>query len=763
MFDSGVLAIAGGVAAAVLVGGGFMLHRGLLAARSARLLITQHRRSNALIAAAPMAWALVDTDGRIQSDGALAVRLGLDVVPETLAALAADDRLWSAETGARLVDAVTMAQRSGRSFELSLEMSDGNRFVNLSGDRSPMAMGTPGAVLIWFHDDSVAQRSLRQQTVAAEDWRAAFHAVNDLINAAPMPMWLRTADLQLAMVNRAYVEAVDADSAADIVARQIELAEVSGREGPIAQAAAARDGNTPVVIAAPATIRGERRMLRFQVLPLAGGMTAGFAVDIDDLEQARGALKRFGEAQRAMFDRLSAGVAQFAADRTLVFCNQPFRRMFAIRPEWLADRTEFDRVLDRMREAQRLPEVRDFPSWKAERREWFLADDGGIEESWHLPGAAHLRVLAQPLPDGGLLVVFEDRTEQVQLASARDTLLRVRTATFENLSEALGVFAANGRIQLWNTKFAATLAIDPETMTSHPRADMLAAKLRPLLAKPGQADLIAVLVKSATLERAQRGGTLAMADGRVLQLNAVPLPDGNALLTMMDMTDSLRAQQALEERNKALVTADRIKTDFMANMSYELRTPLTTIAGFAEMLDAGYGGALNDAGHEYTRSILTASARLGTLIDDVLDLTANQDVEPERAPMAMEPVARAAAEAVAALATERGIQVEVDIQPSAGEIRGDARRVRQAVEHLMRHSISGLPSGARVLLHLDGTTRRTRVVVADDGPGDETPSRPGSGDLALPLARQAIEAHGGTLKLVARPGEGTMLTAELPR
>src|SRR3546814_7175189 len=89
-----------------------------------------------------------------------------------------------------------------------------------------------------------------------------------------------------------------------------------------------------------------------------------------------------------------------------------------MRNEWLADKPEFDRVLERMREANRVPEVRDIPRWKAERRAWFNADEDTIEEHWHLPGGTHLRMLAQPLPDGGLLLVFEDRTEEVQLASA---------------------------------------------------------------------------------------------------------------------------------------------------------------------------------------------------------------------------------------------------------------------------------------------------------------------------------------------------------
>ena len=87
-----------------------------------------------------------------------------------------------------------------------------------------------------------------------------------------------------------------------------------------------------------------------------------------------------------------------------------------------------------------------------------------------------------------------------------------------------------------------------------------------------------------------------MTDGRHFQFAAVPLPDGNALFTMVDVTDSTRIEAALRERGTALEEADRVKTDFVANMSYELRTPLTSIGGFAELLGGGYAGELSAKG-----------------------------------------------------------------------------------------------------------------------------------------------------------------------
>ncbi|MEO5866066.1 MAG: PAS-domain containing protein, partial [Sphingomonas sp.] len=533
--------------------------------------------------------------------------------------------------------------------------------------------------------------------------------------------------------------------------------------------------------AMPATIKGERRMLRVFDVPMPTGGIAGFAVDIEDLEQARAWIKRFGDAQRVMLDRLSAGVVQFAADRSLTFCNQPFGRLFAMKSDWLADRPEFDRVLERMREANRLPEVRDFPGWKAERRDWFLAATGAIEENWHLPGGVHLRVVAQPLPDGGLLLIFEDRTEQVQLASARDTLLRVRTATFENLAEAIAVFAANGRLQLWNNKFRKVWDFDEEFLTTHPRVDALAAAASKKLVKPGRAALIADLVRAATVERQQRGGRAAFADGRHFELAGVPLPDGNGLFTMLDISDSRRIEQALRDRNEALEAADQVKTAFVANMSYELRTPLTSISGFAEMLSEGYAGKLSNDGDAYVTAILDSVERLGILVDEVLDLTQHEGRTPDidRRDVDIEAVARGAAESVAPAIKRKRIEFAVELLPSTGSVSGDQDRLRQVIEHLLRHAVSGTPEGGRVLLHTDGTAAGVRIVVSDDGAGLTADAvaqafdrfaEPGitrDGEralgLGLPLAKQFVEAHGGTIALISEPGEGTFVTVELPR
>jgi signal transduction histidine kinase len=299
----------------------------------------------------------------------------------------------------------------------------------------------------------------------------------------------------------------------------------------------------------------------------------------------------------------------------------------------------------------------------------------------------------------------------------------------------------------------------------------------PRLANPSRAPLIAELVRAATVERQQRGARIEFADGRYFEVAAVPLPDGNALFTMLDISDRRRSEAALRERNEALEAADRVKTAFVANMSYELRTPLTSIKGFAEMLHGGYAGELPQSAVEYSEAILASVGRLGDLIDDVLDLT--RDGALEQGSVDLELTAQAAAQAVLGQAQAKRIELAVEVDGSAGRVKGDARRIRQTMEHLLRNAVAGLPERGRVLLHVDGSGDRARIVVSDDGPGMARElaakafdrfAQPGisrGGDralgLGLPLAKQFVEAHGGSIQLVSEPGEGTMVVVELPR
>jgi len=380
-----------------------------------------------------------------------------------------------------------------------------------------------------------------------------------------------------------------------------------------------------------------------------------------------------------------------------------------------------------------------------------------------------------------LLVIFEDRTEQVQLASARDTLLRVRTATFDNLFESLAVFAADGKLNIWNHQFADNWGLEEADLGKHPRVDSLMQKMAGQLKQPARISEVREMVRSATTEREQKGGRLNFADGRRYEFAAIPLPDGNALFTMLDISDSYRIEQALRERNEALVEADSIKGRFLSNMSYEFRTPLTSIGGFAELLDQGIAGPLTDRGHEYVRAILQSVKRLGNQIENVLDLSQS---EAGALPIAkdkvnlnktIEDIARHFADDAAA----KSIEVELQLDEKLGSALADKKRLSQAISQIVDNAVKYTGQGGRVLIHGSGNVKQALIHISDNGPGmtageqskvfdsfarsRDQKINEKSGGLGLPLARQLVRAHGGDLTLTSEPGQGTLVTLHLPR
>jgi signal transduction histidine kinase len=739
-------------------------------------------RANAtLLELTPARPLIIRPDQRIEADAQLIRDLGLHEQPTRLKELAGNDSGIVREDLEALCEEVDAARASAGRVARKVRAHGSGRVFEVRGGPAP-APEPPGTLLLWFFDTSAGEEERSRLALRLRQTEAALNSLTHLIEAAPFPMWYRGPDLKLGLVNSSFVHAVEANDASEVIERGFELVDEEGENSAAATARKAQETGRIVSQMQPAILRGERRMLRIVNVPLSTGAVAGFAVDVQDLEDARTELSRHMESQRELADRMTAGTAQFEADRSLSFFNRPFAVMSQLDPEWLAEKPEFDRVLERMRDNHRLPEVRDFPAWKNERRDWFTSAEEVVEEEWSLPNGDHIRVVAQALPDGGLRLFLEDRTEQLRLASARDTLLRVRAATFDNLFEAISVFASDGRLYLWNRRFLEDWELDEEWLAEHPRVDELVPAMARKLVNPTAAAQIREMVRQTTNERQSSNGRISMTDGRHFQFAAVPLPDGNALFTMVDVTASTRIEAALRERATALEEADRVRTDFVANMSYELRTPLTSIGGFAELLAGGYAGKLSAKGDDYVSAILESVDRLSKLINDVLDLTTadTRGIALERERVDVAGLCRAAMETGRARAAEKSQKLKGEISPDAGFVFGDARRIRESIEHVLANAIAYTDRKGRIVLTAGGDAENAIIRIADNGSGIAPEDMPRVFDrfdrvveagvrgeaalgLGLPLTRQFIEAHGGTVELQSKKGKGTTVTLTIPR
>lgn len=783
-FSPTVLVVVGLLLAVWTAGAAFLMIGAGAKARSAEGSRKAARRMARMIDEAPAIPLLVRTDGKIEGSDRLAGWLGLEKLPQFLSELAGNDgKGLSQDQLGELTENVRRAQKTAAPFRMALTPPGSQRSLALRGSLADPQVSPGGAALIWIFDFSESESELSRLREEAARARGDFGALVGLIEAAPMPMWFRGRDTRIRLVNRAYVAAVGAANANDAVDRQLELIEKVDGLTAAQIAGQAADKDLPIERVVAATINGERRSLRVSDLPLGEEGIAGYAVDIEEMEEQARELRAYREAQRSMLDQLSIGVAQFDGSRKLTFANQPFRRIFKLNSGAVAQGLEFERLLTNARENGRVPEVRDFPAWRTEHIEWFSTGEAS-EEAWPLPDGTHLRVIAQPMPDGGMVLIAEDRTEQLALSATRDTLLRTRTATFDSLFEALAVFAPDGKLQLWNRSFAGTWGLDPAKLDDHPPAQALLDMIAPNLERPKQAKAIGDVIRSATLDRKGQGGRIALADGRTLEFAGVPLPDGNGLLTVLDVTANEQAENALRERAKALEAADEVKTRFLANMSYEFRTPLTSIGGFAELLQSGVAGELSDQGSEYVAAIVESVDRLTEQVENVLDLSQS---EAGLLPLAKERlelfpfvtgVVRSREEAIG----NADISLDLRGSKASGRFEADPRQLSRAIGHLLDNSIAATPKGGKILVDVSKPKGVAQIVISDNGRGmtkaelaQATSDAPNSISVAtsadsaakrqglgIPLARQLVEAHGGSLEIVSQRGAGTTANIRIP-
>jgi PAS domain S-box-containing protein len=239
----------------------------------------------------------------------------------------------------------------------------------------------------------------------------------------------------------------------------------------------------------------------------------------------------------------------------------------------------------------------------------------------------------------------------------------------------------------------------------------------------------------------------------------------------------------LEDQNRRMQEARRLKTEFAANMSHELRTPLNAIIGFAELMHAGKLGALTSQQEDYLRIILTSSRHLLRLIDDVLDLAKLESgrIELHPEPVDAGSIVREVCDIVRGLAAERQIVLAIDIEEAPDDVVIDAAKLKQVLYNLLSNAIKFTPAGGSVNvgLHPDGPAHFC-IVVSDTGIGIKQEDlgrlfvefqqldagltkRYGGTGLGLALTRRILEAQQGTISVTSHVGAGSTFSVRLPR
>ncbi|MEL6287414.1 MAG: ATP-binding protein [Pseudomonadota bacterium] len=595
-----------------------------------------------------------------------------------------------------------------------------------------------------------------------------------VLDTLPMPVWFVDADGRITWANATYVDAVDASALAEVVDGQLELLERRDRQEVRARLKAA--GET-VRARVYMIVGGERRAFDLVAVPLEG-TTALFASDVAALEAAQGELTRQSAANEGTLDRVSTAVAIFGADQRLAFFNEAYAKLWGLDPAFLKETPLDSEVLDHLRQAGLLPDTGNFRSWRSRLLDVYRTRQP-MEDWWHLADGRSIHLRAEPRPDGGVAYLFDDVTERLALERGLNELINVQRETLDNLAEGVAVFAPDGRLRLFNPSFASIWRLADTDLARNPHIEAVIARCRELSPDVATWQSIHSAVATISDVREPINGQMRRSDESIIAWTCIPLPDSATLLTFIDITDQTRVERALIERTEALEQADRLKNDFVSHVSYELRTPMTNIIGFSQMLRSDGIGPLNVKQREYLGHILTSSNTLLAIIDDILDLATIDAgaMELSLARVMIAEMIEVAVQGVREKLDKDQIRLRVAIGAGTEIIVADPKRLRQVIYNLLTNAIGFSPNGATV--HL-ATRREGEMIVfevADTGVGipvdkqeeiferfvsNPSGTRHRGAGLGLSVVRSLVDLHGGTISLSSVPGEGTTMIVRIP-
>jgi signal transduction histidine kinase len=250
-------------------------------------------------------------------------------------------------------------------------------------------------------------------------------------------------------------------------------------------------------------------------------------------------------------------------------------------------------------------------------------------------------------------------------------------------------------------------------------------------------------------------------------------------MTFVDVTDSVNVERALKEKNDALQKSDQLKNDFVQHVSYELRSPLTNIIGFTELLQLPATGPLTERQREYVDHIGSSSSVLLTIVNDILDLaTVDAGImQLEIGEVMIRQAIDTAIDLVSERLREHGITVRVETAQAPKSFDADQQRVRQVLVNLLSNAANFAPENSEIVLKCESSGTGVAFSVHDDGPGMPAEildtvfrrfearhaggRRRGAG-LGLSIVKSFVELHGGTVSIDSGAGRGTTVTCWFP-
>lgn len=671
-----------------------------------------------------------------------------------------------ASDAVRLGSAIESLRMHGQTFASSVTTLDG-RLMRATG----WVMGDGAAMRL---RPAFSQPERDDGSLAAEPDDAV---VRSLLQASSQAGFLRDASGHLSYANPAYLSLAMTLGRTGSDGQPGELLDAGGLSKHLA---ACRNSASQVTTPLDFGARGKFELIEFPLGAGSAGFVRPLAAEAPRPAPAEGNFSHIA----GIIDALGTPIAIFNGRRELVQFNQAYAALWNLDRKFLTLGLDERAILDKLRTLGHLPNQVDYHTWRSKHLESYNRKEPHEADPWHLPDGRTIKVISAPAgPSGGVIYVFEDMTERLELESTNKAFTNVMRESINSLSEAVAVFGTNGRLTLANPRLSALWKVPMNDLGARPHIDQIAEASGRAIPEDGASiwrDLKRGII-DLNPTRTDQTGRINRSDGRLIDYAITRLPDGQTMMTFLDVTESAGYSKVLKERNDALVAADRLKDAFVENVSYELRSPLTNIIGFADLL-ANMEGGLDARQKEYIDYIRASSVTLGVLIDNILDLASVDagiaELNPELLDVpALVDKAKAGIAATFPEVSGEAPNLVVEIEGELPAFVADGTRIVQVLYNLLSNAARFSPPGGEIRLTVGHRAGRMLFVIEDEGPGltDEmksailtrldTPQAGGrqrGAGLALSIVRTFVNLHGGTISAEKREPKGSRIIVNLP-
>jgi PAS domain-containing protein len=437
--------------------------------------------------------------------------------------------------------------------------------------------------------------------------------LNQIFDNIPIPVWVRNKKLAITYFNKAYSDiAYGNDQAFDPDALEIDV-------NLIQSAKNALDQNTMQIEERLIAIDGSLRLYNVINTPINSAQeVVTVALDITSTGVIKQELMDIKSSHQNLLDSMSYGCMIIGSEKKVEYYNDALCKMWGLDKSFFKEDTTHSDILDFLYSSQKLPEQYNYKQFKDDRLAIIADMREPREDLFYMVDGRCIKCVVIPHINNSLLFTYEDMTKTFSLERLNNILNAVQECTIKNLQEGVIVFDAQGEVELVNDVMINIWDLEDEEEVYKLTLPETIDKLLASCSTKDDREKLHQAFTTALVSRLPTTQVVKNFDNKTLHRAIIPLPNRGLLISDIDISDSYNIRTALVGQNSALIYNDRLRSEFLYQMSQKLRAILTSIKGIQQMFLAKLTPKAKQSNLD---NLIQTSDYLSRLVEEVGNIT----------------------------------------------------------------------------------------------------------------------------------------------